>query len=210
MCEKAKPEDFCYNIYLEITKFPLPEKQINKNSYDYRHYRKYYEPKSFRRKYFWFEKKKIIKIARAMLDYEISVNETFKKMKNDFKALSEKGIEIFGKYECSDPTLNYKFCHPFGIITKKDAMRSLYVHNMMMVCCSTLGYEANETKDNYSDVWLEFFWEKPYSEYHLGFLNHSLWDHCNLGASEILKMKLKNFSPSYSFDWNFFATEEDF
>lgn len=208
--EKAKPEDFCYNIYLEITKFPLPEKQINKNSYDYRHYRKYYEPKSFRRKYFWFEKKKIIKIARAMLDYEISVNETFKKMKNDFKALSEKGIEIFGKYECSDPTLNYKFCHPFGIITKKDAMRSLYVHNMMMVCCLTLGHEANETKDNYSDVWLEFFWEKPYSEYHLGFLNHSLWDHCNLGASEILKMKLKNFSPSYSFDWNFFATEEDF
>jgi hypothetical protein len=89
-------------------------------------------------------------------------------------------------------------------------MRSLYVHNMMMVCCLTLGHEANETKDNYSDVWLEFFWEKPYSEYHLGFLNHSLWDHCNLGASEILKMKLKNFSPSYSFDWNFFATEEDF
>ena len=207
--EKAKPEDFYHKISLEITKFPLPEKQLNKNSSDYLHYREYYEPKYFRRKFFWFEKKKILKIARAMLDYEISINETFEKMQSDFKSLAEKGIEIFGKYECSDPTLNYKFSHPFGIITKKDAMRSLYVHNMMMVSCSTLGHNADEKKENYSDVWLEFFWEKPYSAYHLGFLNHSLWDHCNLGASEILKMKLKNFSPCYSFDWIFSEEQEE-
>mgnify|MGYP003489280543 FL=1 len=80
---------------------------------------------------------------------------------------------------------------------------------MMMVSYSTLGHEGDERKENYSDVWLEFFWEKPYSAYHLGFLNHSLWDHCNLGASEILKMKLKNFSPCYSFDWIFSEEQEE-
>lgn len=207
--EKAKPEDFYHKISLEITKFPLPEKQLNKNPSAYLHYREFYEPEYLHRKYFWFEKKKILKIARAMLDYEISINETFEKMQNDFNLLSKKGIEIFKNYEFSSPTLNYKFTHPFGIITKKDAMRSHYVHTMIFLSSATLGNEADEKKENYSDVWLEFFWEKPYSEYHLGFLNHSLWDHCNLGPKEIFKMKLKNFAPCYSFDWIFSDEQEE-
>ena len=45
----------------------------------------------------------------------------------------------FKEYECGYRTLNYKFSHPFGIITKKDAMRYHYVHTMMLLNSATLG-----------------------------------------------------------------------
>lgn len=80
---------------------------------------------------------------------------------------------------------------------------------MMNISSCTMGSENDYNKDNYSDNWLEFFWKKPYRNYHLGFANHSLWDHCNLGTKDILKMNLKNFSPCYKLKWLFSNTPEE-
>ena len=206
--ETANPNNFQHEISLTITKYPLNEKQINKNSEDYLHYREYYRGKELRRNLFWFEKKKILKIARKMLDYEFEINSTGQKIIKDLEKFVKEYSPQFDNFYY-EQKLNYKFSHPFGIITKRDAMYSQYVNNMMNISSCTMGSENDYNKDNYSDNWLEFFWEKPYRNYHLGFANHSLWDHCNLGTKDILKMNLKNFSPCYELEWIFSNTSEE-
>ena len=206
--KNANENNFYFTINLVITKYHLPEKQINKNPEEYLHYKNYYEGKNLRRKLFWFEKNKILKIARKMLDYEFEINSTGKKIKSE--------LELFTKNNFSnsedlyfDQKLNYKFSHPLGIITKKDAMFSKYVNDMMSIYSYTMGSSDSVKKEVYSDNWLEFFWDKPYCDYHLCYTNHSFWDHCNLGTKDILKMKLNRFSSQFEIEWTFSNEENE-
>ena len=142
-----------------------------------------------KRKLFGFEKRKILKIARLLLDFEIEGNDLGKKIEKDFKSFAKKDLSFLREYYFSNK-VNYKFSHPFGIVTKKDIFKAYYVDIMLEIRNMEL-----------SDNWLEFFWEKPYTDYHLTYLNHCLWDHCYLDTREILKMKPKRFCSCIQLDW---------
>jgi hypothetical protein len=68
------------------------EKKVNKNPEEYLHYKNYYEGKNLRRKLFWFEKNKILKIARKMLDYEFEINSTGKKIKSELELFTKNNF----------------------------------------------------------------------------------------------------------------------
>ena len=175
--KNASPENFFHSISVVITKNHLPYEKIN----DYEEEKFSWKTGHYRRNLFWFEKKKILKIARKLLDIETEIHCIGKKIQTDFQDLSKTKLPFVKDLKLWK-NVNYKFCHPFGIITKADARKSYLVNNMLTV-----------SEENYSKNWLEFFWEKPYSDYHLTYLNHSLWDHCNLNTKDILKMNTKNF-----------------
>ena len=143
--KNANVNNFYFTINLVITKYHLPEKQVNKNPEEYLHYKNYYEGKNLRRKLFWFEKNKILKIARKMLDYEFEINSTGKKIKSELKLFTKNN---FSNSEdlYFDQKLNYKFSHPLGIITKKDAMFSKYVNDMMSIYSYTMGFSDSVKK----------------------------------------------------------------
>ncbi|MBR5866947.1 MAG: hypothetical protein IKZ04_03455, partial [Spirochaetaceae bacterium] len=205
--ENASSKNFYHNITLLIAKYPVPVKQLNKNPEEYLRYSNYYKERNLHRNLFWFEKKKILKIARRMLEYEFEINSTGNKIKKELEEFSKTSFPDTDEF-FFEQRLNYKFCHPFGIITKKDAMYSKYVDSMLNISLSSMGYTGYGKKDNYSDNWLEFFWDLPYCKYHLCYTNHNLFDHCNLGMKDILKMNLKKFSPCYEISWVFWENDE--
>lgn len=185
--EKASPKDFYYHITVVISKYQLPYKKLNSILTEYDNKEKRYSSK--KRKLFGFEKQKILKIAKKMLDFEVEGNIIGKKIESDFETLANKDLPFMKDFYVGK-MVDYKFSHPFGIVTKKDILKSFKLNIMLTVSSMEI-----------SDNWIEFFWEKPYSDYHLTFLNHSLWDHCQLSTKEILKMKLKRFSLCFKMEW---------
>ncbi len=206
--EKATPDDFCSIIYLELSKYPLPKKileNISKEEQD--DFKDLHHGKNLKRKYFWFEKKKILKIAKKMLEYEFYINSVGEKIKEDLKHLSENSYSFF-KNHYFIQKLHYNFHHPFGIVTKKDAMQSELFSFMMDIGGLSMGANESWRGETLSDTWLEGFWEKPFINYHLCYLNHSLWDHCYLGSKDILKMRLKDFAPHLEIEFVNFDVDE--
>jgi len=205
--EKAKAEDFLSFIYLEISKYPLPEKILKhiseKEQDDFRNL----SCKDYKRHYFWFEKKKILKIAKKMLKFEFSINSVGEKIKEDLKNLSKNGYLFFKNYYY-EQNLHYNFHHPLGIITKKDAMKAEVFSFMMNVGSLSMGTNESWNKETLSDTWIEGFKEKPFINYHLCYLNHCLWDHCHLSAKEILKMRLKDFAPHFEIEFVNYDVDE--
>lgn len=187
MFEKASPREFCHNIELVISKYPISYEKVESAVTKYIDKKEKYS--LMKRKLFGFEKRKILKIARLLLDFEIEGKDLGKKIEKDFKSFAKKDLGFLREYYFSNK-VNYKFSHPFGIVTKKDIFKAYYVDNMLEIRNMEL-----------SDNWLEFFWEKPYADYHLTYLNHCLWDHCYLDTREILKMKLKRFCSCIQLDW---------
>lgn len=130
--ENASSKNFYHNITLLIAKYPVPVKQLNKNPEEYLRYSNYYRERNLHRNLFWFEKKKILKIARRMLEYEFEINSTGNKIKKELEEFSKTTFPDKDEF-FFEQRLNYKFCHPFGIITKKDAMYSKYVDSMLNI-----------------------------------------------------------------------------
>ena len=158
--EKASPKDFYYHITVVISKYQLPYKKLNSILTEYDNMEKRYSSK--KRNLFGFEKQKILKIAKKMLDFEVEGNIIGKKIESDFETLAKKDLPFLEDFYVGK-MIDYKFSHPFGIVTKKDILKSFRVNIMLTVSPMEI-----------SDNWIEFFWEKPYSDYHLTFLNHSL------------------------------------
>lgn len=198
--KKAKPEDFYHCIKITIGKFKLRRKFTEKERKDFRANEEYLEKLEKhpeRQKFFWFEKRKLLKLAKKMLEYELSINATSKKIRKDFEQLVKNGYSIFDKSEI-EKTLDYNFHHPFGIVTKDDSLLANIFHNLM----SMNGLSADNEK-NYFDgevpQWADppFFQEEPFNKIHLCFSMHGLYTHCDLTRKEVLKMKLRNFSPYF-------------
>ena len=207
--EKVNPDDFGSIIYLELSKYPLPKKILEDISIKEKDaFRNVHHRKSLKREYFWFEKKKILKIAKKMLEFEFSINSVGEKIKEDLKNLSENGYLFFKNYYY-EQNLHYNFHHPFGIITKKDAIQAELFSFMMNVGSLSMGTKDSWDGDIYSDSWIEGFWEKPFINHHLCYLNHSLWDHCDLGEKDILKMRLKDFAPHLEIEFVNFDVDEN-
>ena len=198
--KNAKPENFYHCIKITIGKFKLRRKFTEKERSDFRATEEYFEKMEKhpeRQNFFWFEKRKLLKLAKKMLEYELSINLTSKKIRKDFEQLVKNGYSIFDKSEI-EKTLDYNFHHPFGIVTKDDSLLAYTFHNLM-----TMNGLSADNEENYLDgevpQWADppFFKEEPFNKIHLCFSMHGLYTHCDLTRKEVLKMKLRNFSPYF-------------
>ncbi len=198
--KNAKPEDFYHCIKITIGKFKLRRKFTEKERKDFRMNKEYFEKLKKhpeRQNFFWFEKRKLLKLAKKMLEYELSINSTSKKIRKDFEQLVKNGYSIFDKSEI-EKTLDYNFHHPFGIVTKEDSLLAHIFHNLM-----TMNGLSADNEENYFDdevpQWADpmFFRNEPFNKIHLCFSMHGLYTHCDLTTKEVLKMKLRNFSPYF-------------
>ncbi len=202
--KNARPEDFYHTIRITIGKFNLRRNFSEKDRKDFRMNEEYLEKlekHSERQNFLWFEKRKLLKLAKKMLEYELSINATSKKMRKDFEQLVKNGHSIFDKSEI-EKTLDYNFHHPFGIVTKEDSLLAYTFHNMMRINGLSADNEENYSKDSDVPQWADppFFQKEPFNKIHLCFSMHGLYTHCDLTRKEVLKMRFRNFSPYFEVD----------
>ena len=141
----------------------------------------------------FFEKRKVLKLARRMLELEVETNHIGDQIEKDFAKLAYEGHKIFSDIDM-DRTIHYDFHHAFGRKSKMDMIHTHYVEIMNFMSCMTSGSKdmklSSETTQNCDPPCFRF---EPYRYYHMSWTNHALWDHCGLSNKEILRMNPKKF-----------------